>query len=84
MLDTEKVDCEMLADIVFAVQCNTGYHFDLMEVFEVIRYTIRKTEVVGQNESYIPLLLRTELEDFVMRKRINLVGRINECAKCAG
>ncbi len=83
MIDTKKLDNEELADIVLKVQRRFRYQFDLMDVFNIIRYTIRKADLNGKDESYVPLLLKNELEDFVMRERINLLGRVNECAKCA-
>ena len=83
MIAPEKIDTEALADVVFDVQQRTGYRFDVNEVFEIAKHTIRKAELNGKDESYIPLLLKNELEDFLMRKRINLIGGMNRCANCA-
>lgn len=83
MIDTKKLDSEELAGIVLEVQHRLGYRFDLMDVFNIIRHTIRKADLNGKDESYVPLLLENELEDFVMREHINYLGRVNECAKCA-
>lgn len=74
MINREKLDAKELADIVFEVQREVCYRFDLPDVFKIMRYTIRKAEQTGHDESYVPLLLRTELEDFVMRERINAIG----------
>ena len=83
MIDTKKLDNDELAGIVLEVQHRLGYKFDLMEVFDIVRYTVRKADMNGKDESYVPILLENELEDFVMRKQINFLGRVNECAKCA-
>lgn len=83
MIDSEKINAEELADIVFDVQREYGYRFDLMEVFEIARHTIRKADLNGKDESYVPILLKNELKDFLMRKQINFLGRLNQCAKYA-
>jgi hypothetical protein len=54
-----------------------------MEVYEIAKSTIQKAELNGKDENYVPILLRNELEDFLMRKRINDTGRRNECARFA-
>lgn len=74
MIDTKKISAEEMTDIVYDVQARVGYRFDLMEVFEIARHTVRKAELTGQDESYVPMLLENELRDFVMRKRINAIG----------
>ncbi len=74
MIDPEKISAEELADIVYDVQSRIGYRFDLMEVFEIARHTVRKAELTGQDESYVPILFENELRDFVMRKCINVMG----------
>lgn len=83
MIDSKKLDSEKLADVVMGVQRRYGCHFDLMDAFEIARHTIRKADLNGKDESYVPILLENELEDFLMRKYINFWGRVNECAKCA-
>lgn len=74
MIDPEKISAEELADIVYDVQSRIGYRFDLMEVFEIARNTVRKAELTGHDESYVPILFENELRDFVMRKCINAMG----------
>lgn len=64
-----KVD--VLTDIVFNVCRETGHRFDVMEVFDILQHSIRKMELIGKEEDYLPILFRNELEDHVMRKRIN-------------
>lgn len=83
MTEPKQADIEKLVDIVFDAQTRLRYKFDLMDVFDILRYTIRKCEANGKGDDYIPLLFRNELEDFVMREQINLIGRMNQCAKSA-
>lgn len=83
MTEPKQADIEKLVDIVFDAQTRLRYKFDLMDVFNILRYTIRKCEVNGKGDDYIPLLFRNELEDFVMREQINLIGRMNQCARSA-
>lgn len=70
---------DKLVDTVYAVQNRTGYRFDVMDVFDILRYTIHKAEVNGKGEDYIPILFETELEDHIMRKRINKIGGRKPC-----
>ena len=74
---------EDLVDILFATQRRLGYTFDVIDVFNILTHTIRKCELNGKGEGYIPILFENELEDFVMREQINLLGRMNLCAKSA-
>ena len=72
-----------LTDILFDVQRRLCRTFDLMDVFNILRYTIRKCELNGKGEDYIPILFENELRDFVMREEINALGRMNLCARSA-
>ena len=74
---------EELVDILVDVQRRLRYTFDLVDVFDILRYTIRKCEVNGKGEDYVPILFENELRDFVMRKQINMRGRMNLCARSA-
>jgi len=64
-----KVD--VLVDIVENVRRRTGYPFDVMEVFDILRYSMRKAELNNKGDDYLPILFQNELEDHVMRQRIN-------------
>ncbi len=64
-----KVD--VLVDIVENVRRRTGYQFDVMEVFDILRYSMRKAELNDKGDDYLPILFQNELEDHVMRQRIN-------------
>lgn len=80
MIDTTKLNPEELGDIIVDVQNETGFWFDVDDMVAIIRHTIRKADLNGEDEAYVPLLFRNELEDHVMRERINAIGRRNLCA----
>lgn len=67
----ERSKLDVLTDIVFDVRRETGYRFDVMEVFDILQHSIRKAEMNGKEDDYLPILFRNELEDHVMRQRIN-------------
>ncbi len=77
MIDSEKLNMEELADVILEVQRWTGYRFDVVDAYEIARHTIRKADLNGKDESYVPILLKNEPEDFLMRKQINFLGRLN-------
>lgn len=81
MIDTTKLNSEELGDIIVDVQNDTGFWFDVDDMVAIIQHTIRKADLNGKDEAYVPLLFRNELEDHVMRERINTVGRRNACAR---
>ncbi len=72
---------EQLTDILFDVQSRLGCTFDLTDVLCILRHTVRKCEVNGKGDGYVPILFENELRDFVMRKQINRSGRTNLCAR---
>lgn len=80
MIDTGKLNFDALADIVFDVQRREGYRFELDDIAEIIRYTVRKADLNHKDVDYVPLLFENELRDHVMRERINETGRRNLCA----
>ena len=77
MIDQGKLNTDELMDIILEVQEKAGCWFSAEEVCEITQYTIRKAELNGKDESYVPILLENELKDFLMRKKINLFGRLN-------
>lgn len=81
MIDTAKLDFDALADIVFDVQLGERYQFELDDIAEIIRYTVRKADLNHKDESYVPIMFENELRDHVMRERINEMGRRNLCAQ---
>ncbi len=50
---------------------------------EVLEYTMRKLEVIGRPESYLPVLYENELRDYFMRAAINLKGERRSCVRFA-
>lgn len=83
MIDRSKIDVEELADIITDVQNRTGYTFDVWDIHDLALHTVRKAELNGKDETYVPILFENELRDHVMRERINLMGRRNLCARSA-
>ena len=81
MIDATKLNFEELGDIVVDVQNETDFWFDVDDMVAIFQHTIRKADLNGKDEAYVPLLLRNELEDHVMRERINAIGRRNLCAR---
>ena len=57
------------------------YRFELDDIAEIIRYTVRKADLNHKDADYVPLLFENELRDHVMRERINEMGRRNLCAR---
>lgn len=83
MLTLEKINTEELADIAMAAQRRMGPDLSLVDVYNVLRYTIRKAELNGKGDDYVPVLFENELRDFAMRKEINRIGGLNLCAGSA-
>ena len=83
MLDLEKINTEELADIAMAAQRRMGPDLSMVDVYNVLKYTIRKAEVNGKDAEYVPILFENELRDFATRKAINQIGRLNLCAQSA-
>ncbi len=77
MIELTKQQEDALADAILAAERKTGRRFDLETVFEVMKYSIRKLEVIKKGIDYLPLLLETELCDHVMREEINWRGELN-------
>ena len=77
MIDQSKLNVEELNTVVMDVQQRMGVQFCPKDVYDTLQYTIRKAELNGKDESYIPILLENELRDFLMRNRINFLGRLN-------
>ena len=93
MIDPEKLNSEELADVVFEVQSRTGYRFDLNEVFEIARNTIRKADLNRKDESYVPILLKNELEESTSWGGLTnvpdmqtqpMLERLSKCSRPAG
>ena len=74
---------ETLNTSVEEVEAKVGYEFSEDEVLDVLAYTVRKCEINGKGEDYIPILFENELRDFVMREAINYFGYLNRLKKMA-
>ena len=79
-LGTAKLTSGELGHISPDVQNETGFGFDVDDMVSIMQHTVRKADLNGKDEEYVPLLFRNELEDYVMRERINAIGRRNLCA----
>lgn len=74
---------EAMVDVLYQVQREVRYIFSFDEVYGTAVQTKRKVDLNGKGDDYVPILFENELRDLVMRNRINLLGRLNECAKSA-
>lgn len=74
---------EAMVDVLYQVQREVRYTFSFDEVYGTAVQTKRKVDLNGKGDDYVPILFENELRDLVMRNRINLLGRLNECAKSA-
>lgn len=69
-----------LAEIAVRV---LGVNADIGLAYDILKYSIRKCELNGKDEDYLPLMYENELRDYLMREAINVRGAMNGCAKCA-
>jgi len=74
---------EAMVDTLYQVQRELGHTFSFDEEYATAVQTRRKADLNGKDDDYIPVLFENELKDLVMRNRINILGRLNECAKFA-
>lgn len=81
MIDTGKLNGDVLTGIIFDVQCSEGYQFEPEDIVQIIRHTVRKADLNHEDESYVPILFENELRDHVMRERNNEMGRKKLCAQ---
>lgn len=54
-----------------------GLSFPPGDLYGLANHTFRKWENTGYGEDYLPVLFDNELRDYLMRRKINAVGRIN-------
>lgn len=82
-----KESVNELEAIVSKVEEETGIPFDAPEVMRIFAYTVRKCELNGKGDDYIPILFENELKDHIAREVINYLGEQNrrkrECATSA-
>lgn len=67
----------VLFKIVEDTQESIGYQFSMEEIIEILSHTIRKCELNGKGEEYIPILFENELRDYVMVNAINYFSILN-------
>lgn len=60
------------------LELDTVINFD--DLADALELTLRKMKLKHKEESYLPLLLETELEELVIRREINRIGVMNQCA----
>ena len=77
-LDFEPVDATS-PSLHKLVKAYRGLRIDDFERFLTF-FVEAGLDLNGKDEAYVPLLFRNELEDYVMRERINAIGRRNLCA----
>ena len=68
MSDETLMEC---ARAVSSVVKENGYAFSNEELEGVLKYTEQKCERAGKGEWYFPLLLETELRDYLFRRAVN-------------
>ena len=73
MMNIENISNELASTAERVV----GITFDPEVIYKVIRYTVRKCELNGKGEDYIPVLFENELRDYLMRREINERGELN-------
>lgn len=66
-----------LVEIVERVEKKTGWTFCPKELHDILQFTIRKCELNGKGDDYIPILFENELTDYLMRLVINARGAKN-------
>ena len=64
-----------LEEIIFKAFSSSD--ITVIEIADVLKYSIRKCEVIRKGPEYLPVLFENEIEDYQMRKRINEDGRMN-------
>lgn len=54
-----------------------GLSFPPGDLYWLANHTVRKWENMDYGEDYLPILFENELRDYLMRREINAVGRMN-------
>lgn len=66
--------------VIEKVEFETGTVINIDDLVDALKVTLRKMKLKHKEESYLPLLLETELEELVIRREINRIGAMNQCA----
>ena len=75
------VNPERVMEVLTEVEEQTNCIFSPEEAVETIQYAIRKCELNGKDSEYFYILLRDELEQYLMRAYINMWGEENRRRK---
>ena len=70
---------EEIKRAISAAEKHIGFNVPDFELHNIMAYCKRKLAYIRKDESYLPLLLETEIVDYYARMAINLRG----CEKCA-
>lgn len=62
-----------IGSIISEVEKKTGYVFSRAETFQVLLFTVRKCQINGKGDDYIPILFENELMDYIARSEINSI-----------
>lgn len=75
--DSRNVSRGIIDQMVGIAERIVGLSFPPGDLYGLANHTFRKWENTGYGEDYLPILFENELHDFLMRREINAVGRIN-------
>lgn len=66
-----------LVDIAIKTSDRIGYRFSKDEIKSVLEYAERKLELNKKGDDYLPVLFESELENYIRRHAINILGGMN-------
>lgn len=75
--DNRNVPGRVISQMVDVVERILGLSFPPDDLYRLANHTFRKWENTGYGDDYLPTLFENELRDYLMRREINAVGRIN-------
>lgn len=75
--DRRNVSQGVIEQMVGAAERILGLGFHPGILYGLADHTFRKWENTGYGEDYLPVLFENELRDYIMRREINEVGRMN-------
>lgn len=70
---------EEIKRAINAAEKRLGFCVPALELVDIMEYSKRKLAYIRKDESYLPLLLETEIVDHYTRMAINMRG----CQQCA-
>lgn len=66
-----------LVDIAIKTSDRIGYRFSKDEIKSVLEYAEQKLELNKKGDDYLPVLFESELENYIRRHAINILGGMN-------